>query len=66
MFNRIEGLSRADKTILFVSHNMGAIQTFCERVIVLNKGTIIYDGAVAPELSNIYRLIKKKLIPPLR
>jgi len=46
-FNRIEGLSRADKTILFVSHNMGAIQTFCDRVIVLNKGNIIYDGAVA-------------------
>ena len=46
-FNRIEGLSRADKTILFVSHNMGAIQTFCDRVIVLNKGEIIFDGAVA-------------------
>ncbi len=42
-FNRIEGLSRADKTILFVSHNMGAIQTFCDRVIVLNKGEIIFD-----------------------
>lgn len=60
-FNRIEGLSRADKTILFVSHNMGAIQTFCERVIVLNKGAIIYDGAVAPGIEQYLSINQKEV-----
>ena len=32
------------KTILFVSHNMDAVRKLCDRVIVLDKGNIIYDG----------------------
>ena len=35
-----------DKTILYVSHNMNTIRELCNRVIVLNKGKIIYDGDV--------------------
>lgn len=35
---------RENKTILFVTHDMGAINKFCERVIWLNEGEIIEDG----------------------
>lgn len=35
-----------NKTILYVSHNMSTIKQLCNRVIVLNKGRIIYDGEV--------------------
>lgn len=34
------------KTILFVSHNMGAIKNLCNRIIVLNRGRLIFDGGV--------------------
>ncbi len=34
------------KTILYVSHNMETIRNLCDRVIVINKGNIIYDGNV--------------------
>ncbi|MES2691168.1 MAG: ABC transporter ATP-binding protein [Bacteroidota bacterium] len=34
------------RTILFVSHNMGAIKNLCNRGIVLNKGQMVYDGNV--------------------
>lgn len=37
---------RQDKTILYVSHNMNTIKQLCNRVIVLNHGTIIFDGDV--------------------
>lgn len=37
---------KEDKTILYVSHNMSTIKQLCNRVIVLNKGRIIYDGEV--------------------
>lgn len=35
-----------DKTILYVSHNMSTIKQLCNRVIVLDKGKIIFDGDV--------------------
>ena len=32
------------RTILYVSHNMNTIQRLCSRVIVLEKGKVVYDG----------------------
>ncbi len=36
--------SSGDRTILFVSHNMNAVQNICNKGIVLNHGQIIYMG----------------------
>jgi len=32
------------RTVLFVSHNMGAVQNLCSRVIILESGEIIKEG----------------------
>lgn len=32
------------RTVLFVSHNMGAISEFCDRAILLDKGNVFADG----------------------
>ena len=42
------------RTILFVSHNMQAISTLCEKVIVLKNGQIAFDGKTKEGL-DIYR-----------
>ena len=34
------------KTILYVSHNMNTIRQLCTRCVVLDHGTVIYDGDV--------------------
>jgi ABC-type polysaccharide/polyol phosphate transport system ATPase subunit len=34
------------RTVLFVSHNMAAVQNLCNRAFLLNQGTIIRDGGV--------------------
>ena len=34
------------RTVLFVSHNMGAIQTLCNRALILNKGELSFLGDV--------------------
>jgi lipopolysaccharide transport system ATP-binding protein len=34
------------RTVLFVSHNMASVKTFCKRGIVLNNGGIIYEGNI--------------------
>jgi lipopolysaccharide transport system ATP-binding protein len=41
------------RTVLFVSHNMNAITTLCSKVIVLEEGSVIFNGK-AEESLNYY------------
>lgn len=41
---RMEELSRSGRTILFVTHNMDAMLTLCNRGVVLEKGSVVFDG----------------------
>jgi ABC-type polysaccharide/polyol phosphate transport system ATPase subunit len=41
VFRRLKAEGR---TIIFVSHDMGAIKEFCDRVIVISDGRIVKDG----------------------
>lgn len=34
------------RTVLYVSHNMNTIRQLCNRCVVLNKGSVVYDGEV--------------------
>ena len=43
-FERIEQFRTLGKTILFVSHDLGGIRQFCERVLLLHGGELIEDG----------------------
>lgn len=33
-----------DRTVLFVSHNLSAVQSICDRVIVLEQGQLTFEG----------------------
>lgn len=45
--NKIHGItSDSQRTVLFVSHDMSSIKALCSRVIVLEKGELIFDGDV--------------------
>lgn len=41
-----DAASEEGKTILYVSHNMNTIRQLCNRCVVLDKGTVVYDGNV--------------------
>jgi lipopolysaccharide transport system ATP-binding protein len=44
---KMQDVSRGEgRTVLFVSHNMGAIQQLCKNICVLKNGTIDYKGNV--------------------
>jgi len=44
---KMQDISKGDgRTVLFVSHDMGAIMKMCNKVIVLEKGMIMYQGSV--------------------
>jgi len=51
---KMESLSQGHgRTLLFVSHNMAAIQSICQKTVVLSKGAIVYHGDII-EGVNIY------------
>ena len=43
---RMQEITTGGRTILFVSHNMTAVQSLCSRGILLANGTIVRDGSV--------------------
>jgi len=47
-------VARAGRTVLFVSHNIGAITRLCPRTIWLDAGEIVSD-APSPEVANAYQ-----------
>jgi ABC-type polysaccharide/polyol phosphate transport system ATPase subunit len=49
----------AGRTILFVSHNMGAIRTFCDRCILLDRGRLRADDLTDKVLPLYFGLGKK-------
>jgi len=43
-FQRIADLKAQDTTIIFISHNLEAVQRLCDRVILLNEGQAVHEG----------------------
>lgn len=41
---RMEGVTREGRTVLLVSHGLGAVQSLCQRVLLLDAGRIAADG----------------------
>jgi len=41
---KVSEVSRAGRTVLFVSHNMAAVENLCQKGIVLQQGRIAYMG----------------------
>ena len=50
-------ISRQGRTVLFVSHNMGAVQKLCDRAMLIGNGRLLYQGetdkAISEYLKNI-------------
>lgn len=72
---KMDDVSKKDgRTVIFVSHNMNAIRTLCNRGILLKKGKIVIDGSVEDVIndymmenestkSNIYTIEKNSVNP---
>ncbi|MEQ9424515.1 MAG: ABC transporter ATP-binding protein [Cyclobacteriaceae bacterium] len=61
---KMKDISKRGRTVLFVSHNMGAVEALCNRGILLRKGMIETIDTVDQTISTYYQsLIDKKIIP---
>lgn len=43
-YKKFEEFKKMGKTILFVSHDLGSISQYCDRVVLLNKGEVLAEG----------------------
>jgi lipopolysaccharide transport system ATP-binding protein len=50
-------VAKAGRTVLFVSHNMGAVGTLCDRAIVMEHGSIAYQSRAADAIAHYTALV---------
>jgi ABC-type polysaccharide/polyol phosphate transport system ATPase subunit len=43
-FDRVDRLRRAGKTIVFISHDLAAVERICDRAILLSHGNLVLTG----------------------
>ncbi|NLL92769.1 MAG: ABC transporter ATP-binding protein [Clostridiales bacterium] len=60
-YKKFEEFKKLGKTILFVSHDLGSIAKYCDRVVLLNKGKKLSEGEPKP----IVDMYKKVLVNQL-
>jgi len=62
---RMERIAQEGRTVLFVSHNMGLVQTLCDRAILLRGGRLVSDGRVDDTVSAYLRSLERGVGRPL-
>ncbi len=55
-FKKFEEFKAMGKTILFVSHDLSSIQKYCDRAILLNKGTKLAEGS-PKDMIDLYKKV---------
>jgi len=45
---KMEDVAKEGRTVLFVSHNMAAVQSLCRRAVLLEHGKVVTQGDVQP------------------
>jgi homopolymeric O-antigen transport system ATP-binding protein len=62
---KMQDVAQSGRTVLFVSHDMGAINTLCERALLLHAGSVVAAGGTREVVAR-YLEGAEKLYSPLR
>jgi lipopolysaccharide transport system ATP-binding protein len=55
-YARLEELIAKQTTIIFVTHAMDAVREYCQQVILLHKGHMLYQGAAQEAIRRYYQV----------
>ncbi len=50
--NKMESVGKEGRTIIFVSHNIGAVRALCSRAVLLHKGELVIDDEPSIAITN--------------
>lgn len=56
-FDTFSRYKREGKTIVLVSHDLGSLEEYCDRVLLLNQGAIVADGPAADVVATYHRMV---------
>jgi ABC-2 type transport system ATP-binding protein len=59
-FEYFKNLKRNKKTVIFVSHDMGAIREYCDRAVLIDESKIIHEGTSSKIAKEYARLFTPK------
>ena len=54
---KMSDVAREGRTVVFVSHNMGALAKLCTSGLVLDRGRVSYQGDIAAAISHYHTLV---------
>lgn len=59
---KMDDVAKQGRTVLFVSHNMSAVQELCQRGILIEAGRIAFDGKATDCIGDYYK--RSQLVDP--
>ncbi len=62
-FQRIRDIVSRGATLIFVSHDMGAVQNLCDRALLLHQGNLVFDGVPEDCVSRYFNLHQPRTTP---
>lgn len=57
---KMKSISDQERTVLFVSHNLVAVQSLCTRGLLLEKGRVVFNGAVDVAIEKYLKRLETK------
>lgn len=58
-FEVFKDIKRQRKTVIFVTHDMGAVQEYCDRAMLINDGVVVKTGR-SDEIASLYTELNYK------
>ena len=58
---KMDDVARHGRTILFISHNLEAVQRLCSRGLLLDRGSVVATGTIADVVSQ-YPALGRRLV----
>jgi lipopolysaccharide transport system ATP-binding protein len=58
---KMEGVAGEGRTVLFVSHNMAAVEHLCHRGIVLQQGEAVFDGSQSEAIARYLTSVQENM-----
>lgn len=59
---KMKDVAKCGRTVLFVSHNMGAIKSLCPRSCLMQSGNLLYDGKTEDVIRLYYNAAESNII----